>query len=137
MRIVTLAALAALTLSAQDVKVDPKSITPTPPPTERQLTETETLKLQLAAAKIALLNKQFDIAGYNKELIPIQAEQNAIAMAACKSVGIPEELIKQGQCGLNLGIDNDAKPMLGADGKPVAARVWWNKPAPPVVAEKK
>jgi len=101
----------------------------TPPqPTERVLTETELLKLQLAAAKIQIIHDRYKFDDMQKELKPIVDEQNSVAMAMCQSIGIPPEMI-QTQCGINLGTDQAGKQVMGPDGKPVQARVWWNRPS--------
>jgi hypothetical protein len=130
-RLFICAAIAALAVYAQDAKVAPGTNTPTSaPPPERPLTETEVLKLQLASTKIQLLQKEFRIEQYQKEVAPLSAEQNAVATAACRSIGIPEDLV-QTQCGIVTGIGPDGKPQLDAAGKPVMPRVWWVKTMQP------
>lgn len=123
------AALSAMILTAQDAKVAPKDTPKEAPKSERNMTETESLKIQLAAAKIQLLREQFKIEDFNKQVEPLSSEQYAVVAAACKSVGVPEDKI-QTECGVSTGVGPDGKPQMGADGKPVQARVWWNKPAP-------
>lgn len=125
-----LAAMTAL-MNAQSVttaaKVAPTESAPVAKPAERALTETESLKLQLSMANITLLQKKYNIEQYSKDLQPLVAEQEKVAMEACRSVGIPDEKVKT-ECGINTGIDQDGKPILGADGKPAQPRVWWNRP---------
>jgi len=105
--------------------------------TERQLTELEVTKMQLASTKIELAAKKFDIAGYQKEIEPFQADQMAIARGACISVGVPADKV-QTECAIQLGVGADGKPLIDqTSGKPVQARVWWSKPAPPAPAPSK
>ncbi len=133
MKIVFLLAASAALMFAQDAKVDKASTLPSAAPTERPLTETESLKLQLTMAQISLLNKKYDIEKYQAELKPLVEEQQAVALAACKSVGVPDDKV-QTECALQTGIGQDGKPTMGQDGKSVQAKVWHAIPAP---AEKK
>lgn len=126
------AALSAMTILAQNAKVETQKDTPQAAPSERQLSETEALKLQLIAAKVQLLQDRYKIPAYNDELQPLSAEQLAIAKAVCASVGVPEDKINT-ECGLNLGIGADGKPLLDASGKPAPTRVWNAKPQPPPI----
>lgn len=149
MKLLALAAFAALTISAQtnqsstganspniantkgDVKTEVAKVTQ-PAPTalpELSFTEVQNLKIRLAQAKIALANKKFDIPAYQKEVKPLSEEQEAIYVEGCKALGIPDNLIRT-ECGVQPGIDGDGNPLI-ADGKPVTAKVWWIKAAPP------
>ncbi len=129
------AALSAITFG-QNAKAAPGD-TPAPAQiTDRQLTETEALKLQLIAAKVQLLQDKYKIQAYNEELQPLSAEQLSIAKAVCASVGVAEDKINS-ECGLNLGIGADGKALLGADGKPAPTRVWNAKPPVPLAPTEK
>lgn len=139
MKHLLIAALAAFTLAAQPAakpEPSPASVTAAPSPTERALSETEVLKLTNANLKIKLLGEKFKLDEYRKEAEAITSEQNAVAVTMCLSVGVPKEFV-QTQCGVNLGVDPDGKPLLGPDQKPVQPRVWWQRPAAPPVEEKK
>lgn len=125
MKLFALAALAALSFGQDSKMVSPPA--PLPPPTERALSETEVLKLQNSLLQMQVLNKDYKIDEYNSKAKPIIDAQQAIAVAACKSVGVPEEKITT-ECGITTGIGQDGKPTMGADGKPVQPRVWWQKP---------
>lgn len=124
MKYMILAALAAMTMMGQDAKIAKDSQAAVS--SERPLTETEVLKLQLAASKIENLQNTYKIQEYLKALAPISEDQEAVATAACLSVGVPKTLVKT-ECALNL-------PQPGPDGKMIPGKVWWNKPA---AAEKK
>lgn len=125
MRLMIVAAMAALSVMGQDAKVAPApEKTAAANPSERPLTEVEVLKLKLAMSQIENLNTKYKIEDYQKEVAPISAEQRAVAVAACKSVGVPEDKVEK-ECGLSFG--------KGPDGKDVSPRVW--KIPPP--AEKK
>ena len=133
-----IAALACVAY-AQDAKFkgSPTRLEDAGKPTERTLTETEALKLQLIAAKLQLLQERYKIAEFQKDAQPLNAEQETVATAACQSLGIPAEKIRT-ECGIQTGLGQDGKPLTGPDGKPVVAKVWWVKPAaPPVATEKK
>ncbi len=132
MKIVFLLAASAALIFAQAAKVDKAPSSPSAAPTERPLTETESLKLQLTMAQISLLNKKYDIEKYQAELKPLVEEQQAVAMAACHSVGVSDDKV-QTECALVTGVGQDGKPTMGQDGKPVQAKVWHQIPA----AEKK
>ncbi len=134
MKVFLLAAFAALMMNAQEGKLPTEKPPAAKPvqiakwtipasaetPTERGLTEAESLKLQLLAAKIQLVQDKYKIEDFQKEIQPLVNEQEALASALCGSVGIPAAKIKT-ECGLNLG-------GAGPDGKPQAAKVWWQKP---------
>lgn len=124
-RMICFAALAAMSLSAQDAKI----ATPAAPiapdvktSSERALSENELLKLQLTQAKIELLQKKYDTEGFQKEVKPLSDEQQAIFQAACESVGVPKD--KMAECRLQTGLDEHGKQAIGPDGKPVEAKVW-------------
>ena len=141
MKFMILAALAALTISAQTAPTaapEPKNVKTevakaTPPakpdalPQELLFNETQTLKIQLAQTQMALLNKKYNIENYNKEAQPLVVEEQNIYLAACKQLGIPETLITT-QCGVEPGVDGDGKAKLDPAGKPVPAKVWWQHP---------
>lgn len=132
--LVLLAAAAALIFA--DEKAAPKK---EEEPTERTLSEAESLKLQLLAAKIQILQDKYKIADYQKEMQPLADEQNALITQSCVSVGVPRDQV-QTQCALNLEIGPDGKSLNGPDGKPLPAKVWWNKStlqATPVVSNEK
>lgn len=133
---ILIAALAAFSISAQVAKVEPKTTVDTPPPTERQLTKDEVTSFELASARIQVLRAKFHIDDYEKEAKPFQDTLNGIFVAACKSVGVSEELIQKGSCGFTVGVDQEGKPLLGPDGKPITARVVFVKPTQPVVDKK-
>ncbi len=135
MKLIALLAASAALILAQDVKTD-KSPSPSATPTERPLTETESLKLQLSIAQIQLLQKEYKIEEYQAKIKPYMDSQQSIAIAACKSVGVIEDKVTT-ECGLSTGIGPDGKPAVDANGKPVQARVWHATPVPPPVADKK
>lgn len=120
--------LMTLTLAAmaQDAKVA-TGPTPVPVPAERALTSEESLKLQLSQSRILRLQDKYKIAEYQSEVTAIAAEQNAVWLAACKSIGIPDDKI-QTECRINTGVDADGKPVLGPDNKPLKPRVWRELP---------
>ncbi len=128
MKLIALLAASAALILAQDAKVVPSS--PSAKPTERPLSETESLKLQLSVAQIQLLQKEYKIEEYQAKIKPYMDSQQAIALAACGSVGVAEDKITT-ECGLSTGIGPDGKPAMDANGKPVQARVWHAIPAPP------
>src|SRR5579862_8304271 len=101
MKFVLAAALAAFSVYAQDVKTgSEQAVAPAPDkpvPSERQLTEAEVLRLQLDSAKAQLLQDKYKLAEYQQELAPIMNDQEQLAIAACKSIGIPDALIRT-QC---------------------------------------
>lgn len=134
MRLMLIAALAATMYGQEAAKVERPKDTATQVTTDRHLTETEVLKLKLTQAQIELLQKKYDIESYQKALKPLSDEQVAVAKSACLSVGVPESKILLGQndneCGINIGTGPDGSPLLGADGKPQAPRVWWARPVP-------
>jgi|SRR5579885_851730 len=115
MRLMIVAALAALSVFGQDAKVSPSESKGGAQPTERPLSEVEVLKLKLAMSQIENLQAKYKIDEFNKEAQPISAEQRAIAVAACKSVGVAEANVEK-ECGIAFG--------KGPDGKEVAPRVW-------------
>lgn len=127
-RVIFAACVCAAVLSAQDAKVAPAPAPPAPA-SERALSETEVLKLQLTAAKIELLQKKYDTAGFQKEVQPLSDQQAAIVQAACESVGIAKDKV-QAECRIQTGIDQDGKPVVGPDGKPVQPKVWREIPKP-------
>lgn len=123
------AALSALAF-AQDAKVAKPDV-PAAIPTDRALTETESLKLQVLSLKIELLQAKYRIKpmpipsgadNYQDELKPLNAEWQTTAEGFCKSVGIPQDLIAT-QCQINTG-------GKATDGSPIVARVWWMRPQP-------
>lgn len=126
------AALSALCL-AQDAKIKEPAANPPTVPTERPLSEAESLKLQLTTAKIQLLRDKYQVDQFEKDVKPISDEQFAIFEAACISVGVDKDKIRS-ECGLNTGVGPDGKPIMGPDGKQVPARVW--KIAQPAVPAK-
>jgi hypothetical protein len=133
----TFAIFALASLSFAQDKTPPANLVGGASPTERNLTEAEALKLQLLAARAQIIQDKYKIQQFQEEMKPITDEQSALAAGLCRSVGIPAELV-QTQCSLNLGVDQNGRPIVGADGKPATPRVWWNRPAPaPVTPEKK
>jgi hypothetical protein len=125
MRLLLLLVLPLLSFS-QEAKPTPK---PEKSPTERSLSKEEVWHLKDTIAEIALINTKYKMEDYHKELDPIVADQQATIAAACESIGIPKDKV-QSECGVNLGLGPDGKPLNAPDGKPVTPRVWWNKPAP-------
>lgn len=112
----------ALAAMAQDAKVA-SSPTPIPATSERALAKEESLALQLSQVRVLRLQERYKIQEYQAELQPMANEQQAMWIAACKSIGIPDEKI-QTECRINTGVDADGKPVNGPDGKPVTPRVW-------------
>lgn len=104
---------------------------------ERPLTKEESLTLQLSQSRILRLRDKYKIAEYEAEVQPLINDQQVAFVAACKSIGIPDAKIAT-ECRLSTGVDGEGKPVTGPDGKPVAARVWWEKPEPSkVIPEEK
>jgi hypothetical protein len=133
MKFLILLPLIATLSFSQETKPSPKS---DKAPTERSLSKEEVWHLKDTIAEINLINQKYKIEEYHKELDPLVADQQATIQAACESIGIPKEKV-QSECGVNLGLGPDGKPLNGPDGKtPVTPRVFWNKPAP-VTPEKK
>lgn len=124
------AATAALMISAygQDAKVAQPPATPTAAPSERMLTEADLLKYQVSALQIDRLRKIYKIDEFNEKVQPYSSDQQAWYVATCKSIGLTDEQIKAQECGVNVGIDLDGKPITGQDGKPVVSRVWHADP---------
>lgn len=126
---VLIAATAALTF-AQDAKVTaPKE--PLRPTTERLFTTDEVEKLTLYNAQLEVLRSRFKIdemektyKEFQEAVAPISAKQQGVLSIACGSVGVSEDKIKAGGCGVSIGVDATGKPINGADGKPVLSRVW-------------
>ncbi len=135
MKYLMIFAATAAMMFGQDAKVD-KAPSAIAKPTERPLTETESLKLQLSIANLKLLNQEYRLEEYNTKAKPQMDIQQEIAVAACKSVGVPEDKITT-ECGIATGIGPDGKPAVDANGKPVQPRVWHVTQAPPPVTEKK
>lgn len=133
MKFLILLPLIATLSFSQETKPAPK---PEKSPTERSLTKEEVWHLKDTIAEINLINTKYKMEDYHKELDPIVADQQATISAACESIGIPKDKV-QSECGVNLGVGPDGKPLNGPDGKPVTPRVSWNKPAPPATPEKK
>lgn len=130
MRLILLAALAAITIYGQDAKVAPKADAPPVPtatPNERLLTTEESLKLENSVLRIKMAEKDFRIEEYKAEVAPAAAVQEEVMQIACKSVGVPADKIHQ-ECGI-AGFGPDGKPVNGPDGKPMPRKVWWAKPA--------
>lgn len=123
-RLIYFAAASAMALMGQDAKIaaGPQGVKASPA-TERPLTETEVLKIQLVAAKIELLQKKYDVAGFQRETQPLSDQQAAIIQAACESVGVPKDKL-QAECRVQIGFDQDGKQVMGPDGKPVTPKVW-------------
>ena len=119
MRLMIVAALAALSVFGQDAKVAPDAKSAVP--TERALSEVEVLKLKLATSQIENLQKDYKISEYQEKVQPIAAEQRRVAVAACASVGVAEANVER-ECGLSFG--------KGPDGKELMPRVWKIQPAP-------
>ncbi len=108
-------------------KMDQKTLTAPTAPAERPLTKEESLGLQLTQTRIVRLQEHYKISEYQAAIQSIGAEGQAIFTNACRSIGIPEDKIAT-ECQYNTGVDADGKPIMGADGKPLAARVWWEVP---------
>lgn len=135
MRLILLAATAAL-MFGQEAKVAPAKASAPTISSERPFTSDEVEKLTLATAQIEVLRARFKVDDleakykeFQQEVGPIAAKQEAILKAACTSVGVPEEKIKTGGCGISMGVDATGKPINGSDGKQVASRVWLNPEA--------
>src|ERR1035438_6908738 len=123
MKLFLIAALAAFALSAQtpstgakpEVKSAVAKVTPPAKPDalapEHVFTEVESLKIQLAATQVALLNKKYNIETYQKEAQPFVMQQQGIFITACQQLGIPQTLM-QTECGVESGVDADGKPKL-------------------------
>ncbi len=112
-----------LAVMAQDAKVAPEAAKPLPVSADRALTKEESLALQLTQTRILRLQDKYKLAAYQEELQPIISDQQAVFMSACKSVGIAEDKVPT-ECRINTGVDAEGKPVVGPDGKQVAARVW-------------
>lgn len=125
MKLVLIAVFAALTFG-QDAKVASSPAPPAAVQSERPLTNEESLEVENAMVHISLLNKEYKIDDYQKELSPYASTQDKVLSAACLSVGVPQEKLRT-ECGI-AGFGPDGKQMTGQDGKPVPRRVWWNKP---------
>ena len=124
MKFVLLAALAAFSFG-QDPKAEDKH--------DRPLTKDELLTFRATMAEVRDLRATYKIAEFNEKIQPKVAEQQKTFFEACKSVGVPEDKINPtsgpSECGLATGLDDNGNPVKDANGKPIAARVWWNKPA--------
>lgn len=116
------AALSAITFG-QDAKIAATPSPLPPPPTERPLTDVEILKIRATTAEIRNLQEEYKLEEFNQKVKPKSTEQMAVYQAACQSVGVPPDKM-QTECGLATGFDQDGKQLTGADGKPVAPRVW-------------
>jgi len=103
-----------LAVMAEDVK---------PLPAERPLTKEEILALQVDELRITRLQDQYKISEYQSKANPIFATHNEKIQALCISIGIPQDKIVV-ECKFTTGVDMDGNPVVGPDGKPVAARVW-------------
>ena len=121
-----LAALAAL-MNAQPV-AKPAPETPKAEQNERALTDAEVLKVRATSAEIKNLSDVYKITEFNKKVEPKATERNGVFVAACRSVNIPEDKI-QAECRFVTGLDEDGNTVMDPTGKPVAARVWWQKPS--------
>ena len=130
MRLIMLAAIAAVSMVGQDAKVAPAPAKAMEAKTERALEESESLKIRLSQQKIKNLRADFKIDEFSKQVDPIVNEQRMIFAAACRSVGVPEDKIfaEPSQCEFNTGYGPDDKPIVGPDGKPIPAHVKWLKP---------
>lgn len=131
MKLVLLAAMAALMNAQASAAEKPAEPTKTAAPTERKFTVEEIDKLSLWSAQqqvIADKNKAKELEesyrAYQQEIAPIAAKQKALIHASCLAVGVPENEIDNGGCGAVFGFDPSGKPIMGQDGKPVESRVW-------------
>lgn len=123
---------AAVALFGQEAKVAPVPAGSVPAMvSERTLSQDEVEKLTLVSAQIEVLRARFKIEeieakykDFQEQLGPIAAKQEVIVKAACTSVGVSEEKMKAGGCGISLGVDATGKSVNGQDGKPVLSRVW-------------
>ena len=141
-----LAALAALMNAQPTQKPAPEAPKVETPQNERGLTEAEQLKYRATMAEMKNIQEEFRIKEFNAKIAPKSNEQLAVIIAACKSVHVPEDKIqpRNGQpseCGFISGLDDDGNPAKGPDGRPIAAKVWWNRPTstptdPAVTAKK-
>ena len=127
MRFVLFSLLALTAFAAEE----PKAKAPEKAPTERALSETELLKFKLAVANVALLRKQYDVDKFETEVKQYTSEEDSVIIEACRTVGVLPDGIQKGECGFTAGVGPDGKALLGADGKPVQARVWKNVPEKP------
>jgi hypothetical protein len=132
--IVLLAAMSAL-MMAQDAKMVTNPPAPAKPPSERSLSETEVLKMQNWMLEADRIQKFYKVDEFNEKMKPISMAQHAQYIEACYSIGLTDAEIAAQECGFNIGIDLDGKPIMGPDGKPMPAKVWKIEPAKP--AEKK
>ena len=131
MRLLTLAALAAFTLSAQNAPTSKAE-----KPTDRPLTNTEKMTLQLAHKSVLLFQEQYKVKehqqalqDYQKAIAADQKTQYDTIISVCGSIGLTEKDL--GQCGLSDGLDPDGKPLTGEN---ATARVWKIPQAPPAAA---
>lgn len=139
--IITFAAVAALTFG-QEAKVAPLPAQANAPPSERALSETESLRIQLTIANLKVLQAkhkteelQKKMEEFQSEAKPVIEEQQSIISTACQSVGVPIEKMQE-ECGISTGIGEDGRPAVGPDGKPMQARVWKKPPSPKTSAAK-
>jgi hypothetical protein len=125
MKIALLAAMAALMNAQAPVaaKAEKPVETVAPKtPTEYVFSEDESLKLENAMLRVALLQKEYKIDEYSGKVAPLSSLQREIVAAACLKVGVPADKM-QTECGF-AGFANDGSPVIGSDGKPVPRRVW-------------
>jgi hypothetical protein len=126
MKLLLIAALAALMNAQAPVAAKPDPKAEAPKPTERLLTESESLKIENAMLKVALAQKKFDIDGYQRTIAEPAAVQHAVFEAACLSVGIPRDKINT-ECTIQ-GFMADGSPASDDKGQTMPRRVYWNKP---------
>lgn len=123
-------------LQAQDVKPAPQNLPAIPSaiasPSEREFTPEEIEKLTLYNAQIEVLRARYkmdDVESqtkkFNEEAGAIAIKQEVIVKAACIKVGVPEQRIRTGGCGVSLGVDATGKPVNGQDGKQIPSKVWF------------
>jgi len=128
---------------AQEAKIAPTTAGIPAAPTEKVLTKESILEYQNLSLRLEKLQKEYKVAEFQEKVKPISDEQQAWYMGLCRSIGLTDEQIAQtpthqSECGLNVGVDVDGKPIMGQDGKPIQSRVWHVKPTePPKVDAKK
>ncbi len=120
---ILVAAFAAIAFSQEASKPAPTPVAAPVVAPERPLTELELEKIKRTTVQIQLLNATYKMDEYQKAVEPISAEQRAVVVAACKSIGIADDKI-QTDCGVNIGMGADGKQLTNPDGTPVKARVW-------------
>jgi hypothetical protein len=126
MKLIIIAALTAFTLLATEpVKQEQPKVQ------DRPLTDAEALSTRLDNQKIQVEREKYHLDEFEKAIQEPQTHFSQVVIDACKSIGIPLEKV-QTECGFQNGHDPATdKPLVGQDGKALAAHVWRILPTPP------